>query len=156
MSDGKTHAVATAVLGGIATPVLFRMGGATFATSLAFAAGCLAGLVINPDLDIRHTTHSEDVLRHSIGGVAAGLWFGLWWPYSHLIPYHRHLLSHFPLVGTTLRLLYLALIIGLLWGVAAAALHVPGPFLPELGDGFFWWAGGLAAADALHTLMDIV
>ena len=67
---------------------------------LAVAAGAflVGGLWLSPDLDTRSlATRRWGPLRV------------LWWPYRHLIR-HRSILSHSPLLGTLLRLLYLALI----------------------------------------------
>lgn len=114
MPSGKVHAISTVMAGGIAAPLLYTLGHVSTGETLAFAAGCLAGLIITPDLDIRQFIYAEQVVRHSggwLGRILAGLWYALWWPYAHLIPYHRHPLSHLPLVGTALRALYLGLIL---------------------------------------------
>ena len=77
-------------------------------TALAFAAGCAVGLVVTPDLDVRQrSTHSETIMRHSGGCLGGVLWSLLWLPYAYLIPRHRRPLSHWPVIGTALRLLYL-------------------------------------------------
>ncbi len=161
MSDGKTHALATVVAGGVLAPGLHLMGHVALASSLAFAGGCLAGLVVNPDLDIRRFTHAEEVVRASggkLGRFLAGLWYALWWPYAHVIPYHRHPMSHLPVIGTAGRVLYLALIVGLLYWLAGWVVALPDllPLPPALASGFWWSVGGLAAVDGLHTLMDVI
>jgi uncharacterized metal-binding protein len=161
MSTGRTHAMATVILGGVLAPGLFLLGHVALENSLAFASGCMLGLVVNPDLDLRRFTHAEQVVRDSggpLGRTLAGLWYALWWPYAHLIPFHRHSLSHFPLVGTALRLIYLGAIIGLLYWLAGWVIALP-DLLPLPGPlaSLFWWGTiGLAAVDGLHTLMDII
>jgi len=55
----------------------------------------VGGLWLSPDLD----THSKPL--HRWGALR---W--IWWPYRRLIP-HRSLLSHGPLIGMALRLLWL-------------------------------------------------
>src|SRR5512138_3620962 len=109
MPIGKIHAISTAFAGGVAAPVLYTLGHVPAGETLAFALGCLAGLIVTPDLDIRRITYAERLVRRSggrLGRFLAELWYALWWPYAHLVPYHRHPLSHFPLVGTLLRVLY--------------------------------------------------
>ncbi len=116
----------------------------------------MAGLLVNPDLDVRHFTHDDAVVRKSVGRFLAGLWYALWWPYARLVPYHRHPLSHFPLAGTFGRVLYLGLIFLVLRGLAGLLLPLPPVILP-LSSGWLWWGlGGLAAVDALHTLLDVI
>ncbi len=126
--------MSTAFAGGIFAPVLYMLGHVPAAELLAFAAGCLAGLIITPDLDIRHFTHAEQIVRRSggrAGNFLAGLWLALWWPYSHLVPYHRHALSHMPVLGTALRVLYLSVILALLYGAAGRLTALP-PLFPAL------------------------
>jgi uncharacterized metal-binding protein len=136
-------------------PVLYLVGHTSFPQAACFAGGCLAGLVIDPDLDIRHFTHAEYVLRHSAGRFLAGLWYGLWWLYARLIPYHRHPLSHFPLVGTLGRVLYLLLVVELVWFLAGRLVPLPPLSWPPATSGTWWALGGLALVDGLHALMDI-
>ena len=70
-----------------------------FFAGLAFAIG---GLWLSPDLD----THSQALKRWGKLQV-------LWWPYRKIIV-HRSFLSHSPIIGTIIRLLYLLLIAYLL------------------------------------------
>jgi uncharacterized metal-binding protein len=161
MSSGKVHALATVAAAGIATPALALLAGQPVTTAAAFAAGCLAGLVVTPDLDVRYRdTHAETVVRRSGGCVAGALWNLLWLPYAYLIPRHRHWSSHAPVIGTALRLVYLALILALFWWGLGALLRgiLTLPDLPRLAlTPATWWAlGGLALADALHWGMDRV
>jgi len=137
-------------------PMLYFVGHTSLPQAACFAGGCLAGLVIDPDLDIRRPTHAEDVVRSSAGRLLAGIWFGLWWPYSHLIPRHRHPLSHFPVVGTLGRVLYLALVFVLLWFLLGLFIALPPLTFPPLSSGLWWALAGLALVDALHALMDIL
>ncbi len=158
MSTGKIHAYATAAAGGAMGSLLFFVGHTSFPQAAFFASGCLAGLVIGPDLDVRHFTHAEGVLRSSAGSAGrllAGIWYALWWPYARLIPRHRHPLSHFPLVGTLGRVLYLLLVLCLLWFLAGSLVPLPAPSFPPADSGLWWALGGLALVDALHAFMDI-
>jgi uncharacterized metal-binding protein len=97
MASGRHHDRATWLLalpfGGLWWPAL-GLGGLGVA-SLAFLLG---GLLLSPDLDTRSNPSQRwGPLR----------W--LWWPYRKLLR-HRSLLSHSPLLGTAIRLAYLALL----------------------------------------------
>lgn len=157
MASGKAHAIATVAAGIVAPPIAVLWGGVPLAYGAAIAAGCFVGLVITPDLDIRRFTHAHEVVRRlnrQLGWLLALLWFGFWWPYARLIPRHRHPLSHLPVLGTALRLLYLGAVYLLFYWLfnlifVLDPLAWPGPW--------FWWAAaGLALADALHYLMDVI
>ncbi len=177
MPDGKTHAAATVLAAGVVGPVAYFFGNASIETSIALSAGTMAGLLLSPDLDVRIGSRSFWLVRHSFGPLVGFFWQWFWQPYARLIPRHRHPLSHFPLIGTALRLLYLFLVFGgLYWafrelwiyagsvGSGAGLMLVdqlgrslpPPPSLSSLLTWpYFWWAGaGLAIADGLHTLMD--
>ncbi len=157
MPNGKTHALSTLLTAGALGAGMYFLAGQPFTTAVVAAGGCLAGLLINPDLDIRHSTESRRLVRQTAGPVLGAFWAGLWWPYSHLlIPSHRHPLSHLPLVGTAIRLIYLLIMYFLIWGLFRLAFPLPlFPQLP-LTSGQYWWGiGGLALADMLHTMMDL-
>jgi uncharacterized metal-binding protein len=78
------------------------------------------------------------------------VWQILWYPYALLIP-HRSAWSHAPVMGTALRLLYLA---ALLYGAQTLAGYdwigalLSWPGLP-------WAMVGWAGQDGLHWLMDV-
>ena len=149
MATGKEHAKASRKLApvvGVATAVFTGsvIGG------VAAAAGCLAGIVLSPDLDIEGITISERKVLQS-SRLLGGVWMAIWYPYAVLIP-HRSPLSHWPVLGTVLRLLYL-------YGVAWLATAV----YPPLGEWVQWLATGryllpftigLAASDVAHWWMD--
>jgi uncharacterized metal-binding protein len=160
MAKGSVHALATVVAGGVITPGLVWLGHVEVVQALAFAGGCLVGLIINPDLDIRRFTHAEEVVRVTggrAGGFLAGVWYLVWWPYAHLVPFHRHPISHLPLVGTVGRVLYLGALLGLLYGLLGLLLSLPPLPVQVLTSTNFWWGfGGLALVDSLHTLLDLI
>jgi uncharacterized metal-binding protein len=156
MPSGKTHAAATVIAAGIASPAIAMVARQPATSALAFATGCLVGLVVTPDLDVRHwDTHSETIVRRSGGCFVGAMWNLIWIPYAYLIPRHRHPLSHWPILGTLLRLLYLAALPGLCWWILNWI--VP---LPEWTSSFpigplVWWAlAGLLLVDTLHAVMD--
>jgi uncharacterized metal-binding protein len=74
--------------------------------TLIFVGGyLLGGLFLSPDLDI----HSRPYLRW-------GPLRWIWLPYRRGM-HHRSMLSHGPIVGTTVRLLYLSLWVGLVGAI---------------------------------------
>jgi uncharacterized metal-binding protein len=156
MSTGRVHALATVVAAGASGPLLFSLGHFPLGGAASFVAGCMLGLVITPDLDIRHGTHAEEVVRSTVGGFFAGLWFALWWPYAHIIPRHRHPLSHFPLLGTAGRVLYLCLLLGLVWFGLGFLVPLPPLYAPPAESGLWWALAGLCLVDTLHAMMDVL
>jgi uncharacterized metal-binding protein len=153
--SGKIHAVATVIAAGVLGPGLVILAGQSFQRAVAFTAGCMLGLVITPDLDVRHrTTHSEGIVRRTGGQWAGVAWNLLWLPYAYLIPHHRHPLSHWPLLGTVVRLVYLLALPVLFWWGLSRVSGLPGPAMPPAASAWWWGLGGLALVDTLHALMD--
>ncbi len=159
MASGPAHAAASILLSG-PVGLAVAQGTGQAAWGLAAGLGSLSGVLLSPDLDMEILTYSERWFfrRRWLWLKLLGIpWTLLWWPYARLIP-HRHPLSHLPVLGTALRLLYL-------WGVAGTALALLNgtlgwggtaePLLRLLEAPAFWmWALGLALSDALHWLMD--
>jgi uncharacterized metal-binding protein len=149
MASGRRHDRTTRLLalpfGLLWWPVLGPTGAAT--GGLAFLVG---GLWLSPDLD----TRSNATRRWGPLGL-------FWWPYRRLLS-HRSLLSHSPLLGTALRLLWLAAVVTAI----SAALHplgAPGP-RDLLSHSLGLWQSrrpllltalvGLEASSWLHLLQD--
>jgi uncharacterized metal-binding protein len=102
MASGKNHD--RAIL--FASPVVLVVGCYQFGLELGIIAGAshfLGGYWLSPDLDIK----SRPFRRWSI------LRF-IWIPYQRLIP-HRSPLSHAPVLGSLIRLVYLAACLSPLW-----------------------------------------
>jgi uncharacterized metal-binding protein len=149
MASGRSHDRATRRL---ALPFGLLWWPALGPAGMAVAAGAflLGGLWLSPDLD----THSNATRRW--GPLRL-----LWWPYRRLLS-HRSLLSHSPLLGTSLRLLWLALLV-LLGCAALAPLGAP-PLGDLLQRGQALWHSqrpllltafvGLEASSWLHLLQD--
>jgi uncharacterized metal-binding protein len=167
MPSGKIHALATCLAVGVIAPSLFTIAGTSTPSVIAFSLGALTGILVNPDLDMPAGSRSFSLVRHTGGSFIGWLWSRFWLPYAHLIPHHRHFLSHSPLLSTALRLLYLFGIPMLIYTVVRAAwiVHLsasPFPLPPPLppisaltaNAYFWWWVGGLAVADTLHCLID--
>ena len=152
MSDGKTHATATtALIFPVAMASLLLHPSDPFSAMAAGAIGCATGLIIDPDLDIDDITRSEWQMIKKLW-IVGMLWVTLWYPYAWLIP-HRSPLSHWPLLGTAGRVLYLLLwvkLIGAILGGSVGILAIVGQPL------FLIWFYGLAVADTAHFIMDVV
>ncbi len=101
MASGKNHDLgiyfATPIIGTISIPFSLELG--VIATSAHF----LGGYWLSPDLDIR----SRPFLRWGVLKI-------IWIPYQRFIP-HRSPLSHFPVIGSLIRLAYLAIWLSCLW-----------------------------------------
>ncbi|HMN11174.1 MAG TPA: DUF2227 family putative metal-binding protein [Bellilinea sp.] len=138
MPGGRTHQTMTI---GAAVVTAGAMAYAGFPTSeiLACSTGYLVSLWVNPDLDLnpRLVWRSPKKL----------LWQLVWYPYAKLIP-HRGILSHFPLIGTAVRLLYFFLPAYILLLLMGASIQVAPRSLE-------WMLFGLALSDTLHVLADV-
>lgn len=158
MSNGRFHLRATLVL----TPVAVVAGALSVeAASLPLSPvegaawaglGCLAGILLTPDLDQEGISHVENQLIRLTLGIAH-LWLAFWGPYASLIP-HRSFLSHWPVLSTSVRLLYVWAGLRLL-DVWMDAFVVP-PLELVIGDPRFWvFFGGLALSDLGHWALDL-
>jgi uncharacterized metal-binding protein len=156
LASGENHIKAT-VLIALPTGVLAAVGGAGWLAGAACSLGCLAGVILSPDLDVEHRTRSEYLIYRYLGRFLGAAWFAFWWPYARLIP-HRHPISHWPVMGTLIRVLYLYFAGGAVWFAAAWVITGRGAWMPLtqwLGNiNFIWGLLGLAAADTLHFIMD--
>ena len=165
MADGKTHASATQILAVLLFASEATNGklngyflGPTLIYSAVLAGGAMLGLILTPDLDANAGSISEAELR-AISSFGENLWWMYWFPYRRILP-HRSPFSHWPIIGTIGRLLY----ISLPYWIAFAITYF---FYPSWSD---WLAQnglwlitlpyfrvavlGLAGADTLHFFMD--
>ena len=113
-----------------------------------YLATLTIGLLVTPDLDIQGITHEEKrALRVPVIGW---LWVLLWWPYALLVP-HRSPVSHWPLIGTALRAVWLGLIV-------AAADAMLRPQATAIDTGLLtlglWTMLGWAVQDMCHWVAD--
>jgi len=154
MPNGSTHAKATILLALASGGAAYYFGQPT-AQVLALTGGALAGLVLTPDLDVDNGCVSNEVVRRSVGRKGEKFWSLYWRPYGVMIP-HRSRLSHMPVLGTAIRLLYLSILPAMIYWFATGAGFSAGtrftyPVFPAWG----WWAiAGLVLADTLHYIMD--
>ena len=116
-----------------------------FAAGLAAGAGCLAGILLSPDLDQEGISSAEyKLIKYTLG--LGFLWSMLWFPYALCVK-HRSPISHWPLLGTAGRLAYL--------GVFVLIARYFGWFFPFLSLSLLGWGiMGLAISDAAHWFMD--
>lgn len=95
MPSGRTHDRITLWSLPVVAALTFWLSQSSRMTLILSGGFLFSGLMFGPDLDI----HSRQFQRW-------GWLCWLWRPYQQCIP-HRSLLSHGPIIGTTLRLIYL-------------------------------------------------
>lgn len=96
MASGRNHDRAIT----ITTPIMLAAAIASDHADvglIASAAYYLSGMYLSPDLDLVSRPYKR-----------WGLLRFIWLPYQRLIPRHRHWLSHGPVIGSAVRLVYLA------------------------------------------------
>ncbi len=140
--DGKAHAAAS-LLAAIPTGLLVAAMVDPW-VGLFAAAGCVLGIFVGPDLDqidqiIIH--HGERKLIKWLP-VVGYLWLAVWDPYARVCR-HRHVLSHFPVVGTAGRVAYIH--------ACLRIFSVQWPLSTEMTIGL---VAGLLTSDILHWAMD--
>jgi len=141
MPSGEIHAGITLATAGLTYTYAVNSGEPPM-LAVATAVGCALGIVLTPDLDVRGT-RADRIVRESVGFIPAVIWGVLWNPYSALIP-HRSILSHGLIIGTVIRLLYIAVPLALL-----GILPRPGPILNRMIVGLF-------LSDNLHIGADFL
>lgn len=142
MATGKQHAEALQ-LAAVPAGLLALYITSEVETAVAVAIGVLAGIIIDPDLDMVQPTRSEWQMRQALG-LIGHVWAWYWLPYAWLVP-HRSWISHKPVIGTAIRVSYL-LILPLIFV----------PTLAQLVANKYFFVGliGLATADTIHWFMD--
>jgi uncharacterized metal-binding protein len=148
MASGRVHAACSVTLAVISFGFLAGTSN-DFQAATACSAGCLAGIALTPDLDQEGLSYSETTIIKWTLGIGY-LWLLLWYPYARLIK-HRSPLSHFPILGTAGRLLYLftAAAIPAYFGYRLKA--PPDSFWPLFG----WGIAGLTLSDIGHYIFDL-
>jgi len=112
MPSGIIHAAITTVAAGGLYWGLSQAGYPDH-TTMAAAAGCMAGILLTPDLDVDNPTRSHYVVYRKFGAAPFLVWLAIWYPYGKAIG-HRSWLSHGPIISTIIRLLYLSIFVLLL------------------------------------------
>jgi uncharacterized metal-binding protein len=136
MASGKQHSQAT-LAAGIPVGMVYYL--ITENAPPAAIYGCLAGVLLSPDLDIPTKTISEYYMGKI--PVIGCLFYWYWLPYAKLVP-HRHWISHAPIIGTAVRLLYISPLLLLFDTVWLYKVDVLG------------FVFGLMISDFLHWIMD--
>lgn len=164
MAEGVTH-ISVSVLGGLASlPITLLATGGNAAFAFGVTAGMFAGTVLSPDLD-HHDNVKPLQMMDALTPLVGGPWRLGWRPYRDSIP-HRKPLSHWPILGTLVRLVYLGLLLivfFLIWcivtfcviGYPIVPLITMSPKLSEwvclAALGIF---PGLVLSDTLHWILD--
>lgn len=147
MPMGTTHRrLNTAISVPMVAGALWLKWDAGFIVSL-LAGFHFATYFMNPDLDL-----------NSLGYKSWGWLRFIWWPYQKVLA-HRCFLSHFPVISTLLRIIYLLwfpVLLLLLLGssVRAAARDTIFDWFPLLGPFLFVFVIGMILSDSLHALFD--
>lgn len=145
MSSGKTHAQITALITPPVGLITLAIAGPVYA--LLATCGCLLGILLSPDLDQPTYTYSEYLMLR-FNKLLGTLWVLFWAPYAKAVP-HRSRLSHWPILGTLGRVLYL--------GIPLLLLDVvlPLTIVPAWGH-IFAAVIGLAVSDTAHWATDVI
>jgi len=150
MPSGKTHTKMSAWLAVGLAPV-----------SPTAALGCLSGVLLSPDLDVDAGYYGLHVLRTIWGDFVADVWWAFWLPYAKIMP-HRSIASHFPLLSTAVRLVYVLLPMLLItYAVGYMTTGAGAPLAEQLfrfltSPPFLKFAAGLALSDTVHAVADVV
>lgn len=155
MSDGKTHRRVNILTGGaiIGGSILIN---APLPVTVAAIAGSVAGTIISPDMDLNAALPASFMTK--IPGVRI-IWGTIWRPYQ-LIFKHRSFWSHFPIVGTTGRVLYLMLwLLGTVWILSAFGFDKTPEdvllFILDNGDFFAAMFFVMCIEDFTHFVLDL-
>lgn len=152
MSSGKVHntfSVSAAVFGCVSSIAIGDPVGAVL-----FPLGALTGMWLTPDLDQETTNRIEGkMLRHRFFPVKVlGYVYVFYWlPYAKWLP-HRSPISHWPVLGTAVRLIYLSpvlIALALLFGIDFQHILLYNTREISL------FLLGLVTSDTLHFVLDL-
>lgn len=159
MSAGTVHFKASLILANG-----FLLGGIVFTDVHCFeyAAGALLGIPLSPDLDVDSGFIMDRIIRRRLGKPGIFIWRNLWYFYRRSLKHGREL-SHFPVISTLGRLLYLYFFIV---AVPHTAVSYTGLFAWNLHDVLDWYTAvilagyrvilGLMCSDLIHWALDIM
>ena len=143
MPSGKVHSIACLAVAGVSAPATFFLGG-SIEQVIAVGGGALCGIIISCDLDVDSGHIGDSIIRKYFGLIVEKIIDVMLYPYRKIFK-HRGFWSHFPVISTLIRLLYLSIWIG--------------PIIYWLGwwewkSWMAWWVGGLMLSDAVHGALD--
>ena len=138
MASGRNHDRAilftTPIIGIIGVSRSLELG------IVAAAAHIVAGLYLSPDMDLESKPYKR-----------WGWLRWIWIPYQKLIPCHRHWLSHGIIIGSVIRLLYLAALLLPLWFIFPGLRQIEWAITWEKAIAFFL---GIELSALNHLLLD--
>lgn len=146
MASGRTHNSANLLLA-VGAYAGAKYYGAADTLAWPLAGGVALGFALNCDLDVDGGSIAFQNVRRLpvIGKALAIAWRIIWWPYAKIVP-HRSAISHFPILGTLIRVSYLGLLMWPAWP------FIPwGAVLPWLGPALL----GLMLSDTVHWILDM-
>lgn len=146
MPDGHIHARATAIVAIAAPLILYRAGVANTAHAAYVSAGALTGILVSPDLDLMENGNLSLAIIRKRSHFLAWLWKIFWYPYARV--HHHRGMSHWPIIGTVVRVLYLAFP----FTIILVLFRIRVPPLPW----FFPAFAGLCLVDIVHIFLDAV
>ncbi len=172
MPSGKFHALATTALAGVSLATCFMVGAPQVIT-----LGIISGLILTPDLDVDNGSLAlsivrkapKDIIRiitksRTASGIALEIGkllsdsYRLFWRRYAVDQKHRGCnirkwqVSHAPIIGTLDRVVYI--FFGSGWG-SLALWFIWRSASVNIGSAALL-VSGLAMADALHIVMDII
>jgi len=116
--------------------------------------GILFGVFMDPDLDLPGKTMSEARMRQ-VNPVLGQLWYWFWWPYAKMS--HHRGISHVPVLGTGIRVVYLLWVPLLLYVILLAGSVSMYPEFVVVMIGLAVSAfTGLCIADGVHIAYDYI
>ncbi|MEO0534799.1 MAG: metal-binding protein [Cyanobacteria bacterium P01_A01_bin.123] len=111
MPSGRTHDRITLWTLPLVTTLTMRLTVSLWITAVVSAGFLFGGLMFGPDLDI-----------HSVQYKRWGCFRWIWLPYRGSL-LHRSTLSHGPIIGTTLRVIYVSIWLGVVVVIVAGCLN---------------------------------
>ena len=143
MPSGKVHSIACLAVAGVSTSATFLLDG-EWTRVVAIGAGALSGIICSPDLDVDAGHIGDTIIRKYFGLIVEKIIDVMLFPYRKIFK-HRGFWSHFPVISTLVRLLYLSIWIGpIIYWLGVWQWH---PWMA-------WWVGGLMLSDAVHGALD--
>lgn len=150
MPSGRVHSAATlSIL--LTTGICATGFVSTNLDYICLSSGMVLGFILNSDLDVNVGNISYSYIRQIpvIGWLLKAIWWLVWRPYALIIP-HRSILSHYPILSTVIRILYILSIVSLTLMPFGLSLDFG---MLDIRQGTILFVG-LAIIDISHWLLD--